>query len=323
MRITNRMITNTYLNNLNSSLSDLTNLNQKVTAGRSYLKASDDPVAALKAYQVRQNLSRISLYQDNVDSAESILTDAESSFSELNSVLTSTMEQIIQGESDTCNEDDRDTIAQVLKNYQAEILDIANSKSSNKYIFGGSDMSQKPFTFDSGNLCYHGIDVNSDSSNFPEESLYYDIGLGLETDASGNVVSGSAFDISNPGSEIFGTGTDANGITNNIYNLLGDIAQLFEDNDLTNLDAYVDKLQTLTDNVVIEYSNIGQKTDFLSFLKERLGNNEFNATEQQSGLEGIDEAEAILAYNTQETAYEAALAMGSKIIQYSLLDYLN
>ncbi len=322
MRITNRMINNTYLSNLNSGLTDLINLNQQVTTGRSYLKASDDPVAALKAYQVRQNLSRISLYQDNISSAQNIFSDVESAYAELNSVLTSTMEQVIKGESDTCSANDRSIIAEVLRQYQSEILDISNSKSSSKYVFGGADMYTVPFTVEDDTLCYHGIDVNSDSSSFAEEALYYDIGLGLETDTSGAVISGSAFDIANPGSEVLGTGTDTNGITNNIYNLIGDIAAQFESNDLTNISAYVDKLESIKEDVLIDYANIGQKTDFLDFLTERLENNRFNATKQQSSLEGVDEAEAILSFNTQQTAYNAALAMGSKLLQYSLLDYM-
>lgn len=323
MRITNKMINNTYLNNLNSGLTDLTRLNQQVSTGRSYLKASDDPVAALKAYQVRQNLSRISLYQDNISSAQNILTDVESAYAELNSVLSSAMEQIIEGESDTSSTEDRSIISEILRQYQGEILDIANSKSSSKYVFGGSDMYTVPFSVENDILYYHGIDVNSDSSSFTEETLYYDIGLGIETDASGAVVGGSAFDIANPGYEVFGVGVDSNGITNNVYNLIGDIAEQFANNDLTNLSSYVDKLESLSEDVLIDYANIGQKTDFLDFLTERLKSNDYNATKQQSSLEGVDEAEAILAFNTQETAYNAALAMGSKLLQYSLLDYLT
>ncbi len=323
MRITNKMINTTYLNNLNSSLSDLTHLNQQVSSGRSYLKASDDPVASLKAYQVRQNLSRISLYQDNISSAQNILTDVESSYAELNSVLTNAVEKIIEGESDNSSADDRAIIAEVLKQYQGEILDIANSKSSSKYVFGGSDMYTVPFSVENGTLYYHGIDVNSDSSSFAEETLYYDTGLGLKTDASGSVISGSAFNIANPGSSVFGVGVDSDGITNNIYNLIGDIADKLASNDLTDLGSYVSKLETVKDDVLINYANIGQKTNFLDFLTERLSSNSFNATKQQSSLECVDKAEAILSYNTQNTAYNAALAMGSKLLQYSLLDYLR
>ncbi len=322
MRITNRMIGNNYMANLNSSLEDLTKLNEKVSSGRSYLKASEDPATALKAFQVRQNLSRISMYQDNISEAGDILTDVESAYSELNSILTDVSEQIIQGESDTSSEEDRSIIAQVLRNYQDEVFDIANAKSSDKYIFGGSEMNEAPFTLESDILYYHGTDVDSNTGIEEDDGVYYDIGMGLKTDGAGKVLESTALNISNPGSEVFGTGTDADGITNNIYNLLGEIAQQFEDNDLTNLDKYVSKLETISDDVLINYANVGQKTNFVEFLSNRLTTNEYNAETKQSSLEGIDEAEGIVDYNTQEAAYQAALAMGSKILQSSLLDYM-
>lgn len=316
------MITSNYLANLNNSLEDLTKINEKVSQGRSYLKASEDPAAALKAFQVRQNLTRISLYQDNVSQAGDILTDVESAISELNSVLTSVSEQVIKGKSDTCSTEDRLIIAEVLRNYQAEVLDVANYKSANKYIFGGSDMTEAPFTVTGGTLNYHGIDVNTNGV-FGEEKVFFDIGLGLATDASGNVVEGSAFNVANPGSGVFGTGIDANGIPNNIYNLLGEISDQFESNDLTNMDSYMEKLESVRDGVIIQYVNVGQKTNFLGFLSERLESNDFNAQTKQSNIENIDAAAGILDYNTQKVAYEAALAMGGKIIQYSLLDYMS
>lgn len=322
MRITNRMITNNYMANLNTSLGELTKLNDKVSTGRSYLKASEDPANALKAFAVRQNLSRISLYQNNIAEAGDLMTDTEAAISETNSVITNVVEQVLQGKSDTYNEDDRNNIAQLLRNYQNEIFDIANSKSSNKYIFGGSEMNEPPFTLDGGILSYHGINVDSNAA-MDKETIYFDIGLGLKTDISGQVTEGTAFNVANPGNEIFGMGTDVNGLSNNIYNLLGDIAQHFSDNDLDNIDTYVSKLEEVGEKVTIQYVDIGQKTNFLEFLTTRLGTNEYNAQAKQNRLEGIDEAKGILEYKTQEVAYNAALAMGSKIIQSSLLDYMR
>ena len=323
MRITNRMINNNYLSNLNSNLEELTNLNQKVSAGRSYLKASENPAAALKAYQVRQNLSRISLYQNNVGEANSIMTEVETALMELSNTITNVTENVTRGRSGNYNEKDRANIAEVLKNFQFEFFDIANYRSADKYVFGGSEMLEPPFTLESGVLYYHGIDMNSNSGFSGEASIYYDIGLGLKTNASGQIKEGTAFNISFPGSEVFGTGTDANGVSNNIFNLIGDIRNAFNADDLSKLDSYVEKLDSLAENISVKLVDVGQKSSFLTFLKDRLANNKFNATEKQTDIECIDAAEGIVNYNTQKAAYEAALAMGSKILQYSLLDYMK
>lgn len=322
MRITDRMINNNYMSNLNESLRSVNDCNEKVTSGRNYLKGSEDPSTALKALKVRQNLSRISLYKNNVEEASDTLADLETAVSEINSVVTGAIENITQTRSDSYSDTDRDITAELLRSYQAEILDIANSRSSDKYIFGGSDMKTMPFSLDDGVLSYHGTDVNS-NTGFDEESVYYDIGLGLQTDASGNVLAGTALDISNPGSEIFGTGTDDDGIPNNIYNLLGDIADMFDNNDLSNLDGYMDKLESYSDDIIVEYADVGQKSNYMEFLSDRFDSYELNSQTKQKSLEVLDSAQGIIDYNTQENAYEAALAMGSKLIQNSLLDYMS
>ncbi|MDD4799178.1 MAG: hypothetical protein PHO24_06605 [Clostridia bacterium] len=322
MRITNKMINTNYLSNLNSNLDNLNNLRQKAAAGRSYLKASENPAAALKAYQVRQNLSRISLYQNNVGEAASIMTEVETAVLELNSTITSISENVTRGRSGNYSEQDRANIAEVLSNFQLELFDIANYRSADKYVFGGSKMLEPPFNLESGVLYYHGIDVNS-NTGFDESSIYYDIGLGLKTTASGQIKEGTAFNISFPGSEVFGTGTDTNGLPNNIFNLVGKMIEAFNTNDLSNLDSYVDKLESIAENITVKLVDVGQKSSFLSFLTERLAGNEFNATKKQTEIECIDAAEAIVNFNTQETAYLAALAMGNKLLQYSLLDYMK
>lgn len=323
MRITTKMMTTDYMSNLNSSLRELNRLSTQNATGRSYEKASEDPATALKAYKVRENLSRISLYEDNVTEADTILTDVESAYKELNSLLTDIAEKISAGRSDTSSAEDRTTLAAILRTYQAEILDISNTKSTDKYIFSGSDMTIKPFTVDAGILYYHGTDVDSDTV-FAEDPLYYDMGMGLEIDeTTGKVVSGTAFDVASCGNEVFGTGTDADGITNNLYNLIGDLADMFASNDLTNLDAYVTKLESVSDDILVKYTEIGVKTDFLDFLTTRLEDSQANYQKKQSLLESVDTADAAVAYSAQKTAYEAALAMGSKLIQYSLLDYLD
>ena len=56
MRITNRMITSKYVRSLNQISSDLNRLNNKVTSGRAFTKASENTSAAIRAYQLRRDM---------------------------------------------------------------------------------------------------------------------------------------------------------------------------------------------------------------------------------------------------------------------------
>lgn len=322
MRVTNKQITNTFINNFNKGLENLNRLSLRAASGQKYQKGSEDPVSSLKSMIVKKDLARNSMFQSNIGDVNSILSEVEAGVKQTSSILTDALEKVLQGKSDTY-EADRGIIAQTLKNYQSEILDISNTKFTDKYIFGGNSSNELPFTFDaSGNLLYHGIDVNT-TADFKDEPIYYDIGLGFKADSAGNIIEGTAFNLSNPGSELMGTGVDLNGLPNNIYNLIGDIAKKFENNDMTDMSIYAEKLEDLKEEMLVKYTNVGQKSSFVAFLEKRHESTETNLFEKQNGIEGVDSARAIIEFNSQRDAYNAALQMGSNILQMSLLDYMR
>lgn len=314
MRIADNTITGNYLNNLSGNTEQLYAASTKVSSGKSYQEASDNPSDAIKAMKVRSTLSKISTYQSNIDEANGILSERESVLSEVTNIVTEAKSQILQGQSGTYSDSDRKTIADTFTSYQKTVLSLSNQMYSDKYIFGGSSDYQIPFTVDSsGKLLYQGQDV--DSGTFGTEDVNCDIGLGGQ--------GSSGYNISSPGSELLGTGTDANGYTNNLYNLFGDIAEQFTNNDMTNISAYADKLNTIGDNILAKYAGIGEESSYIKMFSDRLKNSQTNATERLSGLENADTAQASVDYSQQETAYQATLQVGAKLIQKTLLDYLN
>jgi flagellar hook-associated protein 3 FlgL len=58
-------------------------------------------------------------------------------------------------------------------------------------------------------------------------------------------------------------------------------------------------------------------------MAERLEDQDFNLQERQVDVEGIDPAEAIINFETQKFAYNAALQMGARIIQPSIFDFMR
>jgi flagellar hook-associated protein 3 FlgL len=322
MRLTNNMIMRKYMANLNTSLTTLNNLNEQTSSGMKFSKMSEDPATALKAFQVRRNLSQITLYKSNVLDTQNSLSDIEFSISNLNNTLSDINAQIIQGRTGTYNASDKIVIANTLKDMQQQILEISNSKFSGKFIFGGPNVKQPPFTLDAtSKLLYNGVNV--DTGTFTNEAIYVDIGLGLSTDTAGNIIPQSAFNKSHPGSELLGTGVDADGISNNLYNVVGEIAKMFQNNDFTNIDKYVNKFSKNVEEVMVQYANVGEKSKSLEYLSNRLDTDENNALHKQNDLEAVDLAKSILDFKNQESSYNAALQMGAKILQLSLVDYLR
>lgn len=332
MRITNRMITSKYVRSLNQISSDLNRLNNKVTSGRSFTKASENTSAAIRAYQLRRDMSKSEGFMANIQHAETTLRNSESSIMHIQELVQNAQTKIIQGVNGTQSEGERKIIATELRNIQDQMLQTLNGSSSDMYYFGGTNTTEKPFTLDaSGKLMYNGNlldDPALDSASLLADSRFVDIGLNVRVDASGTIDNTSVFKYSIPGLQITGYGQEIiNGepISTNLYDLIGRMAAELEsvnyDSDMAN--KLIGKLQQTSPKVVHALTDVGAKTSYLEFITDRLETKEFNDQERQMKLEAADPAETIIYFKSQEAAYNAALQMGTKIIQPSIFDYMN
>ena len=322
MRLTNNMLSENYLKNLNSTLEQLNNSNTRLAAKRKYMRFADDPSTALKAMKIRKDLTRIEVYTKNLTDVNGILDQYETSVSNINDLVKEAVAQVMQGSTGTSGSSVGRTVANTLRGYQESILAAANAKYADDYIFGGDEVGEPPFTIgSSGELLYKGQNV--DTETFSEEYRYIDIGLGLNYDASGNLTSKAAFNIANSGAELLGFGVDANGVSNNLYNLLGQIADKLESGDTSDLELYTQKLNDSAEQIRLQYVNIGEKSNYVSYMKDRLEAEKINASQKQNDLEVLDTALGIIEFSELEFAYNACLSMGSKLLQPSLLDYLR
>ena len=341
MRITNKMITTQYTRSLNRLAAELNRLNNQVSSGRKFAKASENTSAAVKAFQLRKDMSRIEGYKENIAHAKSTLTNAESALMHIEELMRTTTEKIITGLNDTQSWEERAIIATELRSLQAQLLQTLNSTASDSYYFGGTNTETKPFEVIDGKLYYNGYDLDLPlPAGTPEENeaklkelasdtLYIDIGLSVKFDpATGEIDEGTVFGYSIAGINVVGSGTttvEGEEVSNNFYNLLGALAAEFESENYSHAkaDALFGHLKDASQGIMRTITEIGAKTSYLDFMAERLEDQDFNLQERQVDVEGIDPAEAIINFEAQKFAYNATLQMGARIIQPSIFDFMR
>lgn len=168
----------------------------------------------------------------------------------------------------------------------------------------------------------------SDTANLAalaDEKVYTDLGLGLGFDANRNINEQSAFNISLPGISYLGFGTTGNGVSNNLYNLLGQIADQLTapDFSIEKIQPYLDNFETQQTNLLTNITGMGTKSKFLDYTKTRLNDNQYNLEVKMNDVEMVDPALAIMDFKMQEFAYRAALQMGTKVLQPTFLDFMS
>lgn len=279
MRVTSKMMQNTYLNNVNALTTGTQNSLNQLSSGSKIFRASENTAAAVKAYQVRTSLNRNTGYTSNLSHADAVLTSSESVLMGIQDILKEAKGKIVQGINVSTNESNRKIIAEELTSIKDQIFQAMNSNDSGFYIFGGSNSDTKPFSVDeaTGKLVYNG-NVLSDLTDtdtiksLSDDSLYLDIGLAPEFDGTGNIIKSTVFEYSITGIDVMGygqsalydpktgeaiyeknpdgtTALDVNGdpipkmVTNNLYDIIGEIVDALSLTDEGGYDAaYVEAL---------------------------------------------------------------------------------
>jgi flagellin-like hook-associated protein FlgL len=160
------------------------------------------------------------------------------------------------------------------------------------------------------------------------EKSYVDIGGGLTFDSNGNLNSQSVFNVAVPGisflgySSADGTGT---GMSNNIYTLIDQIADLLESDDYS-LDAikpYIDHFNEQSELLSAAVTQSGTNSQFLKATETRLTTVGDNADDALDEAAYVDTVDAYQNYTTKYYGYLCALQIGTKLIESTILDYMR
>ncbi|MFF2853144.1 flagellar hook-associated protein FlgL [Peribacillus sp. NPDC058002] len=292
MRVTQSMLTNNMLSNLSSSYEKMSKLQEQVSSQKKFSKPSDNPVAAMMGMGYRTNLNQIGQYQSNIAEATNWIDSTDDAITEAVSAMQRIRELTVQGSNGTYEGEQLKTITEEIKQLKEHLITLGDTQIGGKYIFNGQDTNVRPSSVKdaNGNTVYGTGDIN------------------LE------VFSGISLKINTDGSKIFGDALAAGGSIDQTIDALengGDVSGT-----LKGLDATVNTFLGMQ-------AQVGARQNRIELMTDRLKQQEVFATEILSKNEDVDIEKAIMDLTTQESVHSAALSIGAKIMQPSLLDFLR
>ena len=141
---------NTYdnaLGNLSDRQAGLSTLQEKLTAGKRVVRASDDPTAAAQAERALNRISRIATDLRALESQRSTITIAESTLGDVTNTLQDFRELVVSAGNGSQTPADRATIAGQLSGLRDQIFTLANRKDTNgQPLFSALGSALAPFT---------------------------------------------------------------------------------------------------------------------------------------------------------------------------------
>lgn len=300
IRITQNMLNQSMLRNVNNSYQSLSKLQNEVSSGKKINRPSDDPFGAGKSMEYSTKLSEIQSFRGNANDAKNELTVTDDAISSANNLFNSLKELVINASSDTLNSSDRQAMAEEVKTIKDQFGDMANTNINGKYIFAKPGTTTPPYQ--NGNL---------------DQSLLSDTAQNVE------LAAGSTIQKNILGNDLFFNNSTS---TTSVFNELDQLAADLSDSTKTGADISSVHLQLIDDQLThftTVQTTVGARSDRVDLALNRLDTNEVNVTHYLSDTEDVDVAKAMTDLSSQETVQKAALSVGARIIQTTLMDYLK
>ncbi len=311
MRITNTMITNNMLYNLNKNLNKLSEWQNQMATGKLFNKPSDNPIGVSKSLELSSTIDELEQFERNADDAVSWLEVTESAVAEVSDILQRIRELAVSADG-TESQDDKQQIQAEVDELKEQLIEVANTEYAGKNIFSGYKTDQELLDSDGK--------YNFDSLN--SEEMNYEVGIGdkITVNILGHKLFGT-FDGTNL--DTVDTSEATTGDKAQLIAVIEDFSDALENDDIDRIEDTLGRLDEHIENILSIRGEIGAKTNRLEMVIDRIDQNIINYTELLSKNEDADMAEVIMNMKTDENIYRASLSIGANVIQPTLIDFLG
>lgn len=117
---------------------------EKVASGKRINRPSDDPFGAAAVIDIRNSQTAIAQFGRNASSVDNALSVADGALNSYDSALNRAQTLVAQGLSGFSRTDGRPALASELDGLRQTMLNIANTRNGDQYVFGGTRQDVPP-----------------------------------------------------------------------------------------------------------------------------------------------------------------------------------
>lgn len=332
MRVTNSMMSNRMLTNINRNLGLLNKYNTQGSTGKKIQVPSDDPIIASRSLKFRTMLSETEQYAKNTSDATSWIDATETVFVNMNKILEDMKGLMTQGSNDTYTLEDRKKILTEYMSLIEQLEQELNSDYMGRSLFSGFKTDEKPIIKDANG---HNI-LNPEIYNgnaIDGQYIEVQVGAGITVKINSlatDIYNQDDYNILRGGTS--GTTTEFQRIleflNSDQYSNMTDEEKLVweknPDNDLRGMmEKTIKSIEDYQSKLSTHETDIGVRSKRVELVQTRLEDDKLNYKTVMSENEDANIAEVMMNFNTANAAYMASLNIGMQITQITLADYLR
>lgn len=303
MRVTNKMMADNFMLHINRQAAQMLQQQKRIASQKRVNKPSDDPDAMARILEHRSRLERIDQYDHHIERGKTRIEFTEQVLDQVSELVNRARQIAEANKGANITADERQSAAGEVKTIYDQVMQLANTRHENNYIFAGHQTDTAPFQRDADyNITYNGDDGNYRMviGEGTEVTLDSDGSLYFHDLASGGV---------------------------NIFDQLRDLITGLENPDLalggTQIEATEDPLFDGRRQINRKRAELGPTIYQLDVSQQHWLNFKPKIENALADEESADITEAVLTLQSLEIAYESTLATAARLIEPGLLKYLG
>jgi flagellar hook-associated protein 3 FlgL len=286
-----------FLIDLQGNYRSLSEAQRQVSTGKRIGSPSDDPVGIAIALGLRRDQGATAAWRRNIDDSLTWLNTTDRALDQALDVVQRAHELAVQRGNGTLSSNARALIAAEVDSLRSQFVEIGNSSLGGRFIFGGTATTTQPF------------DPATEAAALP-------INAGL---INREVAQGSVVSINITADRL----QKPPGATPDVFTVLDQLSTALSTDDFAGITGALDDLRAHQESISALRGEGAAKINRLELTASRFEAQEIATGDQLSRIEHADMAEAITDLSMRESVYRSALAVGARVIQPSLVDFLG
>lgn len=287
--MTNRMLQERVLRDLQAGLSSLAEAQREAATGRRVATMSDDPVAGVLVMQVDRNLRGLEQYRRNVTSVRTKLDAEEAALDQVGTLLSRARELGVEQATATATPQTRAAAAAEVDRILDQVISLANTRVGREFVFGGTATAAPPF----------------------QGTTY----VGNGTAQRAEISAGTLVDVNHPGDQVF--------VSSGVLGSLQALSTALKTGSGPAVGGTLQAVADAFDAVQVVLADTGARLRQLDVAGANMDALQSSYELQRSEAVEVPLEQAATRFLGLQNALQAALATASRVLNTSLAEYLR
>jgi flagellar hook-associated protein 3 FlgL len=309
MRVTQNMMSNLFVRNIQKQTEAMLQRQEQLATQKRINRPSDDPGGMARVLDGRSTLAAIDQYVENIKQGKSRLEITETTLEQVDDLVQQAL-KLAEANSDAeITPEQRALAAEKVKGIYDHVMQLANSRLGDRYIFAGYQTDRAPFTRDA--------DATASTAD-DYAAVYHGDSGSFQIPIADNV----KVSVDADGKNYFGDGTT--GVFSELQKLINGLENTTDlDAGTAAIRATVDPLEAAHVQIMNKRSEGAPKLYRLEESEQHLTHFKTMVREAMGRDEDADITRVAVELNNLRNAYETSMAAAAKIIQRGLVDFLG